>query len=213
MVAYEVEDGEDLGSRKQSKSTPELLQEERRGIRRAKEQDRVDRRDVDTFVQQVGDEDPLQWVIWTSELAVDGLTVLNGLLASTSENLGKIETQLAARSTEFRAAIGHAMEATQLSANELDGQVGKLRDASREIVEGVGTVVKRFEEQSVSLSGATKNLAEGRKSTSDAAQYRFVLGEGDIAGANLRIDKVLLDVKRTAAEGANVIDEREITAN
>jgi len=63
------------------------------------------------------------------------------------------------------------------------------------------------------ILAGTKNLIGGRKSTSADAQYRFVIGEGDIQGANLRIDKVLLDAKRTAAETENVNDEKDINAS
>jgi hypothetical protein len=57
--------------------------------------------------------------------------VLNGLLVATSESLGKIETQLGARSTEFRTAITHAMEATQLSSGELSGLARHRRGRRR----------------------------------------------------------------------------------
>jgi hypothetical protein len=79
----------------------------------------------------------------------------------------------------------------------------KVFELSKYLVQGPNKII----------FAATKNLADARKSTSADAQYRFVLGEGDIAGANLRIDKVLLDLKRTAAEGENVTDERDISAN
>src|SRR5262249_8558109 len=54
--------------------------------------------------------------------------LLTGLLSSTSENLSKIETNLAARSQEFGTTIVHAVESTQLSASELGNEVAKLTD-------------------------------------------------------------------------------------
>jgi hypothetical protein len=76
-------------------------------------------------------------------------------------------------------------------------------DVTKHMIPGVNKII---------LAG-TKNLADGRKSNSADAQYRFVLGEGEIAGQSLRIDKVLLDTKRTAAESENVNDDKEITAS
>lgn len=50
------------------------------------------------------------------------------------------------------------------------------------------------------LFAPTKNLAEGRKSTSPNLYYRFVIGEGDVGGGNVMIDNPIIDMKLTAAE-------------
>jgi ABC-type transporter Mla subunit MlaD len=148
--------------------------------------------------------------------------VLNGLLATTADNLGKIETQLGARSNEFRAAVGHAIEATQLSSNELSGQLGKLREASREIVEGVGTVVKRFEEQSVSLSGATKNLSDVNRQIQTTVEERRPALEALTVGLKARSEeleglmksftRIIAETLKTAEERATAVS-RMLTEN
>ncbi len=137
--------------------------------------------------------------------------LLNSLLANTSENLSKIETQLASRSTEFKAAIGHAVEATQLSSNELGGQVGKLRDVSRDIIEGVGTVVKRFEEQSTSLSAATKNLADVNRQIQVTVEERRPALESLTTGLKSRseeLDGLMKSFTRIIAETLKTAEER-----
>jgi len=137
--------------------------------------------------------------------------VLNSLLASTSDNLGKIETQLASRSTEFKAAIGHAVEATQLSTNELGGQVTRLRDVSHDIIEGVGTVVKRFEEQALSLTGATKNLSEVNRLIQTTVEERRPALENLTAGLKARseeLDGLMKSFTRIIAETLKTAEER-----
>ena len=75
--------------------------------------------------------------------------LLNGLLARHSENLDKIETNLAARSDEFGSAIDHAVESdAALVERARPTRSPSSRDVSREILDGVSNVVKRFEAQS-----------------------------------------------------------------
>lgn len=62
------------------------------------------------------------------------------------------------------------------------------------------------------LFAATKNVAEGRKSTSPGTFYRVVIGEGEVGGGNVMIDNPLVEIRRTAAEGENVTEERELVA-
>ena len=62
------------------------------------------------------------------------------------------------------------------------------------------------------LFAATKNVTAGRTSSSPTVFYRLVIGEGEVGGGNVMIDNPLIDVKRTAAEGENVTEERELIA-
>ena len=73
------------------------------------------------------------------------MQMIDALLKTTEDNLVKIETNLGGRAWEFAAAIEHAVETTQLSSGELGTQVSKLGEVSREVLEGVAKVVKRFE--------------------------------------------------------------------
>jgi hypothetical protein len=61
------------------------------------------------------------------------------------------------------------------------------------------------------IFAATKS-AEPRKSTAADAVYKFIIGEGDIAGANLRLDKVDLQYQKTAADTESTTDERTLSA-
>lgn len=62
------------------------------------------------------------------------------------------------------------------------------------------------------LFAATKNAADGRKSSSPNTYYRIVVGEGEVGGGNVMIDNPLIDLRRTAAEAENVTEERELVA-
>ena len=53
---------------------------------------------------------------------------------------------------------------------------------------------------------AKKNISAERKSTTPTHYSRIILGEGDVAGRTIMIDKQLLDYKRTAAEMQNFTD-------
>ena len=61
------------------------------------------------------------------------------------------------------------------------------------------------------IFAATK-AAEPRKATSAEAVYKFIIGEGDIVGANLRLDKVDITYQKTAADVENSTDEKSLTA-
>lgn len=67
--------------------------------------------------------------------------MLNGLLNGAESNLLRIETSLSSRATEFGRSIDQAVETTQLSSEELAGQVDKLTNVSRDILNGVAGVV------------------------------------------------------------------------
>jgi hypothetical protein len=60
------------------------------------------------------------------------------------------------------------------------------------------------------LFAATKNVGESRRSTSPAAFYRIVVGEGDVGGQSVLIDNPLVEIRRTAAETDNLTEEREV---
>ncbi len=137
--------------------------------------------------------------------------MFNRLLATTADNLAKIETQLATQSTEFNAAVGHAVEATQLSSNELSGQINNLRDVSRNIIEGVGNVVKRFEEQAVSLSAATRNLSDVNKQIQATVDERHPALESLTANLKSRseeLDGLMQSFTRIIAETLKTAEER-----
>jgi hypothetical protein len=58
---------------------------------------------------------------------------------------------------------------------------------------------------------ATKNLKEGRKSTTPAHFLKVHIGEGDMGGNNLMIENQLLEYTRTAAETQTFDDDFAIT--
>lgn len=62
------------------------------------------------------------------------------------------------------------------------------------------------------IFAATKS-AEPRKSTSADAAYKFIVGPGDIAGSNLRLDKMDIQYQKTAADTDNSTDERNLPAS
>jgi DNA anti-recombination protein RmuC len=137
--------------------------------------------------------------------------LLNELLSSTSQNLGKIETQLATRSTEFSTVIGHAVEVTQLSANELGDQVSRLRDISGEILDGVSNVVKRFEEQSQSLTTASKNLSDVNRQIETTVDERRPALESLTVGLKSRseeLDGLMKSFTRIITETLKTAEER-----
>ncbi len=137
--------------------------------------------------------------------------LLNSLLASTSDNLEKIETQLNSGTAEFRAAIGHAVEATQLSSTELTGQVTNLRGVSKDIIEGVGAVVKRFEEQGSSLAGASRTLAEiNRQIQSTVEERRPALEQltSSLKQRSEELDGLMKSFTRIISETLKTAEER-----
>ena len=58
---------------------------------------------------------------------------------------------------------------------------------------------------------ATKRPGD-RKSTSPDVVYRVVIGEGDEGGDHVRIDRTLVDARRTAAESGDVTEEFALVA-
>jgi hypothetical protein len=62
------------------------------------------------------------------------------------------------------------------------------------------------------IFAATKS-SEPRKSTSADAAYKFIIGPGDIAGSNLRLDKMDIQYQKTAADTDNSTDERNLPAS
>jgi hypothetical protein len=88
--------------------------------------------------------------------------------------------------------------------------------------------VRRFKNgDSTAVVEITKNLAPGdnqiifaatkssepRKFTGADAVYKIIIGEGDIAGANLRLDKVVIQYEKTAADVDSATDEKVISAS
>ena len=136
---------------------------------------------------------------------------LNGLLAATSDNLAKIEKGLADRSGEFSTAIDHAVETTQLSAGELGDQVTRLRDVSREILESVSGVVQRFEEQTHSLTAASRNLSDVNKLIESTVDERRPALESLTAGLKSRseeLDGLMSSFTRIITETLKSAEER-----
>lgn len=76
-----------------------------------------------------------------------------------------------------------------------------VMDVSEYLIPGVNKV----------LFTAKKNLTGGRRSISPNVFYRIVIGGGQAGGGNVVIDNPVVDVRRTAAESEDVIEEREFT--
>jgi ABC-type transporter Mla subunit MlaD len=136
---------------------------------------------------------------------------LNGLLGTTEENLIKIEKGLAERAGEFSSAIGHAVETTQLSAGELGDQVTRLRDVSREILESVSGVVKRFEEQTHSLTAASRDLTDVNRQIETAVDQRRPALEALTSGLKARseeLDGLMSSFTRIITETLKSAEER-----
>ncbi len=107
--------------------------------------------------------------------------------------------------------INHAVESTQLSASELGDQVTRLRDVSGDILGSVSDVVKRFEEQSASLTTASHNLAEVNRQIETNVQERRP--ELESLTANLRsrseeLDSLMKSFTRIIAETLKTAEER-----
>lgn len=62
------------------------------------------------------------------------------------------------------------------------------------------------------LFAATKHMEAGRRSTSETAWLKVIVGEGESGGGSVMIDNPLFEYRRTAAETENVNDEYTITA-
>lgn len=76
-----------------------------------------------------------------------------------------------------------------------------VMDISEHLLPGVNKV----------LLTAKKDLTGGRRSASPNLFYRIVIGGGQAGGGNVVIDNPVVDVRRTAAETEDVIEEREFT--
>jgi hypothetical protein len=137
--------------------------------------------------------------------------LLNGLLSASSENLIKIENNLASRANEFATSIEHAVETTQLSSSELAGQVQRLAGVSSEILDGVGNVVKRFEAQSPSLTEATRHLTEVNRQIETTVEERRPALESLAAGLRSRseeLDGMMRSFTRIISETLKTAEER-----
>jgi methyl-accepting chemotaxis protein len=137
--------------------------------------------------------------------------LLNGLLSASTDNLVKIESNLASRANEFATSIQHAVETTQLSSGELAEQVQRLSGVSGEILEGVSNVVKRFEAQSQSLTEATRHLTEVNRQIEATVEERRPALESLAAGLRSRseeLDGMMRSFTRIISETLKTAEER-----
>lgn len=58
---------------------------------------------------------------------------------------------------------------------------------------------------------ATKNIGQGRRSTSPANTLRVIVGEGNIGGDTVMIDNTIVDYVRNAGEIRNFSNDYEVT--
>jgi methyl-accepting chemotaxis protein len=93
----------------------------------------------------------------------------------------------------------------------LADQVSRLGDVTREILDGVGTVVNRFESQTQSLTEATRNLSEVNKQIETTVEERRPALESLTAGLRARseeLDGMMRSFTRIISETLKTAEER-----
>ncbi|MBN9059728.1 MAG: hypothetical protein J0H21_11145, partial [Rhizobiales bacterium] len=137
--------------------------------------------------------------------------MLNALLTRTTENLNQIETDLAARTGEFAQAIEQAIGGTQNSSTLLASQVEMLRDVSKDVLENVGAIAGRFEDQGRSLSLAASSLSAANSEVETSIEQRRVALDQlaqSLAARSADLDGVMRTFTETVNSSLKEAEER-----
>ena len=92
--------------------------------------------------------------------------MLNDVLESAGENLGKVETNLSRSAGEFRTAVDRAVTDTGRSTDTIGEQVGLLRDVSTTVLADITALASRLDDQGRQLTEAARHLDETNNSVS-----------------------------------------------